>query len=224
MESAGAHIPYWIPVAVRIAFVGDGKVADTTERIGEERDGVASVVEGIQENPEGVVVTYLRRVAPHFSCDPLGGWGGVPDPRSDEETRVIEHDGAFGGRYSLIRHSLNEIRDCGNLAVDWFVEATAELETVGKPERPDCRTATAVACHRGWRYGRRWSVNQPQRVKGGLVLLTCSEGEGRLCAWLTQTLPSQSRPTLAKRVRHGMRVKLAKRETPMSSAVFRVGR
>ena len=171
LEPPRPHVPHRIPVAVRVAFVGDAEVADRPQGVGVERDAVAPVVEGVERDPERVVLAQLRGVAAHLVGHPLAGRGRVPHPPGDVDGGLVEQDPRLGllarGR-AFDGHLLDEAGDGGHGAVHRFVEPAVEPEAGRETDGPDRRAALRVA--RDHRRGarRRRAVGQTgQRESGG---------------------------------------------------------
>ncbi len=112
-EPAGANVPDRVPVAVPGAFVGDLTVHPAPEGVDDELDGVAAVVEGVEENPDVLAQPPLgaspsrrgqRRANPRWgprrgrpprpavrpvlrAAEPLAGMRSRPHPRAPRPPR-----------------------------------------------------------------------------------------------------------------------------------------
>ena len=171
LEPAGADVPHRVPVAVGIALVRDPEVADRPQRVGcVEGDPVAPVVEGVERDPERVVLAKLGGVAPHLVRHPLAGRRRVPDPPPDVDVRLVEQDSTPRSSRSpgaFHRHLLNEVGDRGHRAVHRLVEPAVEAEAGGEADRADRRPALRIPrdhrrrAGRGRRSGRPASANPP---------------------------------------------------------------
>ena len=89
LEASRAHVPYRVPVAVRIAFVGDGEVAERTERIGIEGDAVAPIVERVEGHPERVVLAGAAACRAASRSRPTRS--AAPSPRHGRRRRCSPH-------------------------------------------------------------------------------------------------------------------------------------
>ena len=189
VEAAGPHVPDRIPVGVGVALVGELLVRPCAERIGVEVEAVAAVVEGVEEDSEGVVLAKLVRVAPHLVGDPLALGRRIPDARRDVHVLVIEEDprlGPLGRRRARVRHQLDEAADGRDRPVDGLVEHAVELDGLVQPDRTDRHPALLVAVHHSRRDGRRRAIDESRidhspdlRLGGRRLFNRCGNQEHR---------------------------------------------
>ena len=150
VEAGGPDVPHRVPVAVRIALVGDLEIRETAQRVGVEEQRVAPVVEGVDEEAEQVVVQQVERVAAHLGGHPLARWRAVPAAARDVEVLVVEHHPgvrALGGRCAIVRELLNEAGDRCDLRVDRLVEPPVHADSGGQPDGADGRLASLAGDH-----------------------------------------------------------------------------
>jgi hypothetical protein len=118
------QVPDRVPVTVP-PLVRDLPVGAPANRSDHEPHAVTPVVEGVEEEGHAIVLKEIRVVLLHDIGDTALGLR-LETPEGHVEVVFVEHHpdfGSFGGRRSLARLRLNEIRHRTFLLVNGFVEA-----------------------------------------------------------------------------------------------------
>ena len=175
LELPGPDIPNGVPVSVGIPFIRNLGIGEHSQRIGDEAEPVASIVERIEEHAEDVVLHELA-VAPQLVRDPLTRGRRVPDARRHIDRAPVEHDpgfGLLGRRGTLVRHLLDEPGDGRNRVIHLLVKAAIETNSLGELDGTDRRPPLSVAGddlggdRRGWAIDDQGRHREPARRHGG---------------------------------------------------------
>ena len=181
VEPAGLHIPDRIPVAVGIPLVRNRLIDEAADRIGIEEQRVATVVEGVDQEAEQVVVQHVERVAAQLGRHPFFRRRRIPAAARDVQVLLVEHHPGvrpLGGAGALVRKLLNEVRNRRDRLVDRLVQLPVDLQRRGEPDGAHGRLPAFPGDHRR-RNGRRRTVDG-NRGRGGLGgLRRRSAGRGR---------------------------------------------
>ncbi len=181
VEAPRLHVPHRVPVAVGVALVGDGLVDEAAGGVGVEEQGVAPVVERVDEEAEQVVVQHVERVAAHLGRRPLARRRAVPAAARDVEVLVVEHHprlGALGGGRALVGQLLDEVGHRRHGLVDRLVEPPVDAQRGQQRDGAHGGLAAVAGDHRGRRRRGR-AVDDDARLDRGELGRLARGGLGR---------------------------------------------
>jgi len=182
LEPARPEIPDRIPVDVHLALVGDLGVEAAARGVDGEDDGVAAVMERVEDDVDVVVLAPC--VSPHVvGGDPVGV---LPAAERHEDRGFVERDPDIrpvGGRLSRPRFDLKEVRNRRHGVVEGLVEPAVDAERRGEADRSHRGLARVVPVHHGRRHGRRRTVEGEGKVQR---LRQRRRGAGRRAGFLAR--------------------------------------
>ena len=136
LEPLGLDLPDRVPVPVRSSLVVDLVVSQRAESVRVECDGVAAVVEGVEEDPGVVVLADLGGVAAHLVRDDGIRALRVPDPGAHVEVLVVKSEpdlGELARRVPCVGDALYELRDRPGALVEGLLERSVHGHGLGDP-------------------------------------------------------------------------------------------
>jgi hypothetical protein len=128
--------------------VDDGVVGAGSKGIGVERKPAAPIVEGVEHDPEVIVLPQLIRVAPQLVRDPFVGRARVPASARDVHVLGVVHHphvGPLGRLGTVDRHHLQQAAEELLDLVDLVVEPAVHGKRFGELDRANGHATARVA-------------------------------------------------------------------------------
>ena len=151
VEPSGPRVPDRVPVAVDAAsLVRHLEVGETANRVDQECDAVAPVVEGVQQHRERIVLPQLNHVAAHLVRHPFIRRRGVVAACRDIDVLVVEQHPGFrplAARLTFIRQLLDEVGDEPDVLEHRLVKLPVKADRLVHAGGPHRRAAVRVARH-----------------------------------------------------------------------------